>query len=51
MKYDTILGVSGDGQVGTFAAGDDGFMDFDERVRGLKNPSELKKWLDERVTP
>jgi len=50
-EYDTILGVSGDGQAATFAADDDGFLDFDERVRELKNPSELKKWLDERVAP
>jgi hypothetical protein len=50
-EYDTILGVSGDGQAATFAADDDGFLDFDERVRELKNPSELKNWLDERVTP
>jgi hypothetical protein len=32
-----------------FGADDDGFLDFDERVKGLKNASELKMWLDERV--
>lgn len=50
-EYDTILGVSGDGQAATFTAEGDGFLDFDEQIMGLKNASELKKWLDERRTP
>ena len=48
-EYDTILGVSGDGQAATFVADDDGFLDFDEQIRGLKTAGDLHAWLDANI--
>jgi hypothetical protein len=46
-EYDITLGVSGDGQGATFTADENGFLDFDKRVRGLKNASDFTRWVAE----
>ena len=48
-EYDTILGVSGDGQAATFTADDDGFLDFDGMPFTCKSRSDLTNWLGREI--
>lgn len=47
--YDTILGVSGAGKAAMFAAGEDGFLDFDGMPFTSKSGAELNDWLGRQV--
>lgn len=43
-----IIGVHGSGMAATFCPGDaelDGFLDFDQTVRGLQNANQLQDWI------
>lgn len=44
-----VAGFNGSGTVATFYESEDeseGFWDFDERIRGIQNATELRSWLD-----
>lgn len=42
----TIVGISDDGQAGTFVPGRCGALEFDERIKGIKNRVDIITWLN-----
>jgi predicted ATP-binding protein involved in virulence len=48
-EVEVLCGFNGSGVAATFSESMDGWSDFDQKIEGLQNASQLRVWLDKAV--